>query len=313
MKQSVILLIGLFICVQASTDDESVNLIVRYLNESRRYCVEIAQLPNGRAVNVTGFGWHTPYIAAPSVNGCNITDLKNSLPSFFPKETILVIQEHDCKMTQHAWNVEEIFGSEIALMVVTKRANTRFSLTYNVTAMPVSIATLIFYNDDFIQMNKTYQNLSETEFSIVYAPEISRKFRPATLLMFLLVFLVLLAGNFWAADEFKRLIQEQRVTRLDTGERIVPIVHQSVPSSTQPIKSDSVSPDQTSEHSEPPIIPMTYCLIAFILCFAVGWLLLIFYFPKVMIYILQGEFYNCDSRHIDNNYLILILKTAIFL
>ena len=34
---------------------------------------------------------------------------------------------------------------------------------------------------------------------------------------------------------------------------------------------------------------MPYCVIVVILCFAVGWLLLIYYFPKVMIYILQGN------------------------
>ena len=282
--------------------DDSINLLVRTEPTSfvRRFCIELAKLPNDRIVNITSFGWYKPYLSSAAVNACNTTDLQDSLPVSFEPKTILILHEHNCKMTEHAWNVESLFGPNISLMIVSKRENTRYSLTYNITAMPVTITTMIFNEKDFVKMNQIYSNLSKVQLSIDYPPEVSRKFRPATLLMFLLVFLVLLAGNFWAADEFKRLIEEKQVvsTSMGSNSTLIPTIQPASSSAnTQMIsKLNSVTSEESKDHREPAVIPMTYCLIVFIFCFAVGWLLLIFYFPKVMIYVLQGKFSRFDKK-----------------
>jgi len=285
-----------------SSTDDSINLLVRSSINStiRRYCVELAKLPNGHTVNITNFDWHNPYIASQSVNACNITDLKNSLPKTFALKTLLILYEHQCKMTEHAWNVEQQYKENISLMILTNRTNTHYELTYNTTIMPVSIPVLIFWQKNFDKINKTYDNINYIEISIDYPLELPRKFRPAVLLMFLLVFIILLCGNFWAADEFIRKIKN---LNLNTHS-------ESTSSTTTPISNDYREPSTYDNHdgiiipisnpntpkenqppsnSEPAIIYMPYCVIAIILCFAVGWLLLIFYFPKVMIYILQGN------------------------
>jgi len=285
-----------------SSTDDSINLLVRSSINStiRRYCAELAKLPNGHTVNITNFSWHNPYIASQSVNACNITDLKNSLPKTFALKTLLILYEHQCKMTEHAWNVEQQYKENISLMILTNRTNIHYELTYNTTTMPVSIPVLIFLQNDFNKINKTYDNISSIQISIDYPLELPRKFRPAVLLMFLLVLVILLSGNFWAADEFKRKIKNPN---LDT--------HSESPSTTTgPISNDdqgsSINNNSDSiiipisnrntpkqhklpSNNEPGIIHMPYCVIPVILCFAVGWLLLIYYFPKVMIYILQGN------------------------
>ena len=94
-------------------------------------------------------------------------------------------------------------------MILTNRTNTNFELTYNTTGMPVSIPVLIFWQNDYDRMKKVYNNLSAIEMSITYAPDMPKKFRPAVLLMFLLVLCILLGGNFWAADEFVRKIKHE--------------------------------------------------------------------------------------------------------
>jgi hypothetical protein len=261
-----------------SYTEDSINLLVRSSTTStiQRYCIELATLPNNRTVNITNFGWHIPYLSSSSVNACNISDLNTSLPNSFPSNTILILYEHDCKITEHAWNVEEKFGQEISLMIITNRTNTHYELTYNTTAMPVTIPVLIFWDKDFIKMNNKYSNLSSIELSIDYPPDTSRKFRPAILLMFLLVFIVLLCGTFWAADEFKNKINYQ----LSNEEPLFRIR----------TKRNSIEPNETSENKELAVIPITYCVIVLIICFAVGWILLLFYFPTVMIYILQGKY-----------------------
>jgi len=283
-----------------SYTDDSINLLVRSSNQStvRRYCVELAKLPNGHTVNITGFGWHFPYLASPSVNACNITDLANSLPRTFPLKTILIVYEHQCKMTEHAWNVEKLFTKNISLMIITNRTDTPYSLTYNTTTMPVSIPVLIFWQNDFNKINKTYNNISNIELSIDYPLDMPKKFRPAVLLMFLLVLFILLCGNFWAADEFLRKIKnrngnfQSESTSLNTS----PIINDFQESNN--IQNETIMPkennnthieNRTPRNNEPAIIYMPYFIIALILCFAVGWLLLIYYFPKVMIYILQGN------------------------
>jgi hypothetical protein len=270
-----------------SYTDESINLLVRSISTSHihRYCIELAKLPNGHTVNITNFGWHLPYLSSPSVNGCNISDLNTSLPSSFPSNTILILYEHQCKMTEHAWNVEQIFGQQISLMILTNRTNTRYELTYNTTAMPVSIPVLIFWKDDFIKLTNTYTDLNNTQLSIDYPPDVSRKFRPAVLLMFLLVFIVLLCGNFWAADEFKSKIINENIdaNSHSPSSNRVPLTDEIIS------KRNSVIPNGRSQNNEPAIIPMTCCVIVLIISFAVGWLLLIYFFPKVMIYILQGK------------------------
>ncbi|CAF0983325.1 unnamed protein product [Adineta steineri] len=284
-------------------DDESVNLLVRSSTEPnvRRYCVSVAKLPNGNTVNITGFGWHNPYITSPMVNGCNVTDLKNLLPNTFPLKTTIILYEHQCKMTEHAWNIESLFGKNISLMILTNRTNTNYELSYNKTAMPVSIPVLIFWINDFNKINKTYTNISNIEISMNYAPVIEKKFRPAVLLMFLLVLFILLCGNFWAADEFVRKIKHRHTNKENESES----VNTSRTSNDNPDTISNNNPNiiaeskinkntnlenKTPSNNEPAIIYMPYCIIALLLVFAVGWLLLIFYFPKVMIYILQAMF-----------------------
>jgi hypothetical protein len=287
-----------------SSTDDSINLLVRSSINStiRRYCVELAKLPNDHTINITNFGWHNPYIASPSVNACNTTDLKNSLPRTFSLNTLLILSEHQCKMTEHAWNVQEQFGQNISLMILTNRTNTHYELTYNSTIMDVSIAVLIFWQNDFNKLNKTYDNISNIQISISYPLELPRKFRPAVLLMFLLVLFILLCGNFWATDEFKRKVKDRHIN-IPTSESI------SVSVNTTPVTSHNYSGSSTNNNNghddntnipkpnqykipsnnEPAVISMSYCVIGVILCFAIGWLLLIYYFPKVMIYILQGN------------------------
>jgi hypothetical protein len=247
-----------------SYTDDSINLLVRSSNQStvRRYCVELAKLPNGHTVNITGFGWHFPYLASPSVN------------------------------------VEKLFRKNISLMILTNRTDTSYALTYNTTTMPVSIPVLIFWQNDFNKINKTYNNI---ELSIDYPLDMPKKFRPAVLLMFLLVLFILLCGNFWAADEFLRKIKnrngnfQSESTSLNTS----PIINDFRESNN--IQNETIMPkennnthieNRTPRNNEPAIIYMPYFIIALILCFAVGWLLLIYYFPKVMIYILQGNVQN---------------------
>jgi hypothetical protein len=282
-----------------SSADDSINLLVRSSTNSttRRYCVELAKLPNGHTVNITGFGWHNPYIASPSVNACNRTDLQQSLPEKFPLNTILILSEHQCKMTEHAWNVQYQFGANISLMVLSNRTDVHYELTYNTTYMPVSIPVLIFWQNNFNKLKKIYDNISNIEISINYAPELPKNFRPAVFLMFVLVLFILLCGNFWAADEFVRKIKNRHLnnhsesTSLNTS----PISndhHNSATNNnhdnTTVPKPNTLKENQSPSNNEPAIIYMPYCIIAVILCFAVGWLLLIYYFPKVMIYILQG-------------------------
>lgn len=287
----VFLLFSLPAFVNAYTDS-SINLLVRSspTSQGRRYCIELAKLPNNRVVNVTDFGWYRPYLASPSVNACNASDLQHSLPSALIGNRMLVVYEHDCKMTEHAWNVQQRFGDQIRLMILTNRTDTRYVLTLNSTAMPVTIPTSVFWLKDFDRLTGRYQNLSNVEFSIGFPPNLSRKFRPATLLMFLLVFVVLIGGNFWAADEFRRRINEMHShkSHLSVISNDTPATGQS-DSSQIVTKQNSVEPLSPSQDHEAAVIPMTYCIIVFILCFAVGWLLLIYYFPKVMIYVLQGK------------------------
>lgn len=260
--------------------EESINLLVR--SEStipfRRFCIELAKLPNNRTVNISEFGWHQPFFADRAVNACNIYDLQTHLPSSFPSNTILVLYDSQCKITEHAWNVEQQFGENVSLIIVTKRTNTRYILTLNSTSMPVTIPTLIIWEKDFDQLNNSMFKEKNLEFSIDFPPILIRKFRPATLLMFVLVFFVLLGGNLWAADEFKNRIREHHAEENAQSISTSPVVIKQ--------NSDNVEP------KEPAVIPIGYCLIFFLLVFAVGWLLLIYYFPKVMIYILQGN----DSR-----------------
>jgi len=301
MATLIIFLILLFSPTIISSSDESINLLVRSSANStiRRYCVELAKLPNGHTVNITDFDWHIPYIASPSVNACNATNLDYFLPVTFPKNTLLVLTEHQCKITEHAWHVEAKYGENISLMILSNRTGTHYELTYNTTAMPVAIPVLVLWQNDFNKINKTY-NLSSIEMSIDYGLDTPKKFRPAVLLMFLLVLLILLGGNFWAADEFVRKIKNRNLNTQSesTSTNTSPISNDYHDSSTinnhnerfisnpsENIQNETQSPS----NNEPAIIYMPYCIIAVILCFAVTWLLLIYYFPKVMIYILQGK------------------------
>ena len=271
--------------------DGSINLLVRSsaTSDVRRYCIELATLPNNRSVNITTFGWRTPYLSSSLVNACNISDLNQSLPNSFSSNTILILYEHGCTFTEHSWNVEQLFGSQISLMIITNRTNTRYELIYNTTTMPVTIPVLIFWDNDFLKMTAKY-DLNSTELSIDYPLDLSRKFRPAILLMFLLVLLILLAGNFWAADEFKSKIKN-KVTDASSH---TSSSHRSSITDERPFspiitKRNSISPSEISQKMEPAVMPMTCCLIVLIIFFAVGWLLLLYYFPTVMIHILQGK------------------------
>ncbi|UJR33186.1 hypothetical protein I4U23_020641 [Adineta vaga] len=279
--------------------DDSINLLVRLSTDStvRRYCADLAKLPNGRTINVTGFGWHNPYIASAAVNACNVTDIDNSLPATLSSDTILILYEHQCKMTEHAWHIETKYKHNISLMIITNRTNTHYELSYNSTAMPVSIPVLIMEQNNFNKVNKTYKDLNNIQLSINYPPEIPNKFRPAILLMFLLVFLILIAGNYWAADEFKRKVANRVLSsRSESDSTNTPQSYSEyqefVANRHDEIiaQNSASSADKIPRNNEPAIIYMPYCIIAMILCFAVGWLLLIYYFPKVMIYVLQAMF-----------------------
>jgi hypothetical protein len=202
-------------------------------------------------------------------------------------------------MTEHAWHVQNQFGLNISLMILTNRTNTHYELTYNTTVMDVSIPVLIFGQNDFNKINKTYNNISDIQISITYPLEMPKKFRPVVLLMFVLVLFILLSGNFWAADEFVRKIQNRivNIQSETTSSNITPISNEYPESSTTnnseqttiPKPHETTPTNKTPRNNEPAIIYMPYCIIALILCFAVGWLLLIYYFPKVMIYVLQGN------------------------
>ncbi|CAF1594975.1 unnamed protein product [Adineta ricciae] len=303
MVTLTILIFVLFSPLVISTSDDDINLLVRSSADStvRRYCVELAKLPNGRTVNVTNFGWHIPFIASPAVNACNITDLDQSLPADLSPNTLLIVYEHKCKMTEHAWHVETKYNHTIPLMILTNRSNTHYELSYNTTEMPVSIPVLIFQQSDLNKINKTYKGLENIELSINYPPEIRNKFRPAVLLMFLLVFLILVSGNLWAADEFKRKVASRHSTSQSESTSVnIPqnsTDYQNFLSNANPeelatraLKKPTSSENKTPSNNEPAIIYMPYCIIAMILCFAIGWLLLIYYFPKVMIYVLQVMF-----------------------
>jgi hypothetical protein len=302
MAATIIFLLILFspMVISDSDDDDSINLLVHSSPNStiHRYCVEVAKLPDGHTVNISSFGWHSPFIASPYVNACDIDDLEHYLPHTFPTNTILILYEHKCKMTVHAWNVEYLFGHEISLMILTNRTNTNYELSYNTTGMPVSIPVLIFAQKDFDKINKLYDNIHDIELSINYAPIVPRKFRPAILLVFLLVFFILVCGNFWAADEFVRKIKNRNIDTHGESPSVntTPISNNDRESTPNTPHNEITIPkpnthreNQTPKNNEPAIIYMPYCIIALILCFAVGWLLLIYYFPKVMIYILQGN------------------------
>ena len=314
---SRILLCLLFVLPTVSSyTDESINLLARSSSQDtvRRYCVDLAKLPNGHTVNISGFGWHRPYLASPSVNACNITDLQTSLPPSFVRNTLLVLYEHGCKMTEHAWNVEHEYGDDIALMVISNRSNIHYDLTYNTSTMPVSIPVLVFWQKDLDRLNRSYGgNFSSVQLSIGYPVYLPKKFRPAVLLMFLLVLLILLGGNAWAADEFKRKVRHGHghVQSDSSSTNTSPVsisthdtVNHGTPDRTgssnnaesRPIKTEN---DHLPKNGEPAIIYMPYCIIALILCFAIGWLLLIFYFPKVMIYVLQGKRETSHGRADD--------------
>lgn len=203
-------------------------------------------------------------------------------------------------MTEHAWHVEAQYGGNISLMVLSNRTGVTYELTYNTTAMPVSIPVLVFGQRDFNTINKTYGNVSQLGMTITYAPEMPKKFRPAILLMFLLVLLILLCGNFWAADEFIRKVKNKNLSTqsaspssnastLSAGNRDL-ITDDHPAEAVEPKPAEiTIDKNQSPSNSEPAILYMPYCIIALILCFAVGWILLIYYFPKVMIYVLQGK------------------------
>jgi hypothetical protein len=267
-----------------SYTDEAINLLVHSITTSDmyRYCIELAKLPNGHTVNITNFGWHLPYLASTSADACNISNLNNYLPSSFSSNTILILYEHECTMTEQSWNIEKQFGQEIVLMIITKRTNTQYQLTYNSTTMPVTIPVVIFWENDFIKIN----NLSNIELSIDYPLNTPRRFRPAIILMFLLVLIVLLCGNFWAADEFKKKIQDQD---MDTKSQLTSANTTRVHIIA---KQNTIAPSVASQNKELAFLPMNCCFIIIMICFAVGWLLLIYFFPQVMIYILQGRSYS---------------------
>jgi hypothetical protein len=304
MTTMILFFLLVFCPTVLSYTDEAINLLVRPLSTSdiRRYCVELAILPNGRTINVTNFSWRTPYLSS-SVNGCDQSDLNNLLPSSFPSNTMLIIYEHECTMTEQAWNVENKFGPQISLMVITQRKDAQYELTYNTTAMPVSIPVVVFLEDDFNKMSTRYNNLNNIQLSIDYPPIVPKKFRPSVLLMFLLVLVVLLAGNFWAADVFKRKRNDHNTNTTnqstevsnETGSgyknirrnSIVPFIVTSTETVTD---RNSNEPEETSEKNDSALVPINCCIILITICFAVGWLLLLYFFPKVMIYVLQGKY-----------------------
>jgi hypothetical protein len=310
MAICIVICLVLFCPLIFGYTDDSINLLVRpstpFNSTIRRYCVELATLPNGRTINITNFSWHKPYIGAPSVNACNITDIEHSLPHVFPRRTLLILREHQCKMTEHAWNIERQYGRDISLMILTNRTDTHYELTFNRSAMPVSIPVLIFVENDFNRMQQFYgNNTANIEISIDYPLVMPKKFRPAVLLMFALVFFILLAGNSWAADEFRsKTINIDRRTSENTTQTdrslsrtehlqdpFINHVHEPIANITGTTNENlptTTSSERTPKTGEAAILTIPYCIIGLILFFAVSWLLLIYYFPKVMIYILQG-------------------------
>ena len=173
--------------------------------------------------------------------------------------------------------------------------------------MPVSIPVLILSQNDWQKINQTYGNPNNLQFSIDYGLVMPKKFRPAVLLMFALVLFILLCGNFWAADEFIRKISRRTLDSESESTSLNPSPvsnnhhdhHQQQQPSTSHNQNETANPTESTpqenkspSNSEPAILAMPYCLIALLLCFAVGWLLLIYYFPKVMIYVLQGKQIN---------------------
>ena len=315
MTRITVVFLFLFPSLVLSYSDQAINLLVRASSSTSdysRYCIELATLPNGGVVNVTNFGWYTPYLASSSIDPCDVVNLNQSLPHSFSANSMVILYEHNCKMTEHAWNVQRLFGSQISLMIITNRTDTQYELTLNATAMPVSIPVVVFLEDDFIKLKNRYPDFNSMRLSIGFPPNDSRKFRPAILLMFLLVFVILLCGNFWAADEFRKKINPQKTihetppdtpetpdtasselnsppirTRRESFTQIVPKRNSVAPSEISTSERTPSAPSQ--KKAEPALIPLTCCVIIIIICFAVGWLLLLYFFPKVMIYILQGK------------------------
>ncbi|CAF0972651.1 unnamed protein product [Adineta ricciae] len=277
--------------VQTYTDG-AINLLVRSSTSSEyyRYCIELAKLPNGQTVNVSDFGWYNPYLVSSTVDACNAASLNTSLPNTLSSRTMLIIYEHGCTMTEQAWNVEQLYG-QIALMIITDRQDTSYELTYNTTTMPVSIPVMMFLDSDFDHLKNRFEDLNSIQLSIDYPVDVGRKFRPAVLLMFLLVLVVLLCGNFWAGDEFKRIMKERdsdNCSQLSSANSS-PRVDETAP--VQVItKENSPRPNEDLEEKKLAILPMTCCFIILMIFFAVGWLLLLYYFPQVMIYVLQAMF-----------------------
>lgn len=294
-------LVFLLLCcpfVQTYTDS-AINLLVRSSTSSDyyRYCIELAKLPNGQTVNVSDFGWYNPYLASSTIDACNATSLNTSLSSTLFSRTMLIIYKHGCTMTEQAWNVEQRFG-QIALMIITDRQDTSYELTYNTTTMPVSIPVVMFLNSDFDNLKNRYENLNSIQLSIDYPVDVGRKFRPAVLLMFLLVLVVLLCGNFWAGDEFKRIMKEHDN---DSSSQISSTNSSPRVDETAPVqivtKQNSPRLSEDSEEKKLAILPMTCCFIILMIFFAVGWLLLLYYFPQVMIYVLQGNPIICITSY----------------
>ena len=297
-----------FPLINCATED-SINLLVRSSVNStvRRYCIELAALPNGHVIDIPAFGWHQPYLASSSVNACNISSLAEYLPASFPDRTLLILTEHQCKITEHAWHVEQRYKENISLMILTNRTNVHYELTYNTTAMPVAIPVLIFWLNDFYRVNQTYGNINELQMSISYPLVMPKKFRPSILLMFVLVFLILLGGNLWAADEFVRKIQKHhKYTRNLSTNSNATTTTTTIQQPDSPINNNGQSTalatttttentnnqrtKSTSSNNDPAFFSIHCCSIILLLVFAVGWLLLIYYFPKVMIYVLQVMF-----------------------
>ncbi|CAF3687160.1 unnamed protein product [Adineta steineri] len=280
--------------------DDAVNLLVRPVTNSDiyRYCVKLAVLPNGGTVNITNFGWYSPYLSETYIDACNITNLNNYLPNSFPSNTMIILYEHECTMTEHAWNIQTKYGQQITLMIITQRTDSVFQLTYDTTTMPVSIPVLIILDTDFNSMMNRYNNPNNIQLSIDYAVITSNKVRPAILLLFLLILCIFLGGNFWAADEFKQNIKTKTNT---TPVQVI-------------TRQNSVAPNETLPTANGvPILPMTCCFIAVMICFAVGWLLLLYFFPQVMIYVLQVMFcissFTCLTRCLNRaSYLIPLLR-----
>jgi len=109
--------------------------------------------------------------------------------------------------------------------------------------------------------------------------------------------------NFWAADEFIRKIKNRNINTPSesTSSNTSPISNDYQDSPTNNDRDDIPIPiprtnqntpkeNKSPKNTEPAILYIPYCVIAVLLCFAVGWLLLMYYFPKVMIHVLQAMF-----------------------